>query len=81
MKQRALWSAVLAPDLPFAAGRDCAPSSYGKPEDRLVVRDQDKAAPHVEKVTADFAEAHPSTAVGFVARPFDGGIGYGVAKA
>jgi hypothetical protein len=82
MKQRALWSAVLAPDLPFAAGRACAPSPSGNPDDRLVVRrDQAKAAPHVEKATADFAEVHPRTAVGFVARPFDGGSGYGVAKA
>jgi hypothetical protein len=76
MKQRALWSAIPAPDLPFAAGRACAPNPSGDPDDRLVVRHRKpgeaKAAPYVEK--------HPGTTVGFVARPFDGGIGYGFAK-
>jgi multiple sugar transport system substrate-binding protein len=81
MKNRALWTVVLAAGLTAglvlagcgsAAGPD---SSSGGDADKLVVWDwksgDDAAAAYIEAAKADFAEKHPDVEVEFVAQPFD----------
>jgi multiple sugar transport system substrate-binding protein len=77
MKQRALWSALMAAGLVLAgcgsAARTQAPS--GEPQHKLVVWDwksgEPAAAAYIEKAKADFAKRHPGVTVEFVAQPFD----------
>ncbi|MEU7859327.1 extracellular solute-binding protein [Nonomuraea sp. NPDC049141] len=81
MKQRALWSVLLAAGLAVAgcgsAARTDSPSGgESQPKLRkLVVWDwksgEPTAAAYIEKAKADFAKRHPGVTVEFVAQPFD----------
>ncbi|MFF5114317.1 ABC transporter substrate-binding protein [Streptosporangium sp. NPDC000509] len=79
MKQRALWSAVLAAGLVLtgcgsATRPTSSPSESGKVT-KLVVWDwksgEASAANYIQKAKADFAKKHPDVTVEFVAQPFD----------
>ncbi|GAA1678175.1 extracellular solute-binding protein [Kribbella yunnanensis] len=78
MKQRTLWSAVLALGLALTAGCGSAAGPGSSPTsstDKLVVWDwksgDAKAAGYVAKAKADFAKKHPGVTVEFVAQPYD----------
>jgi ABC-type glycerol-3-phosphate transport system substrate-binding protein len=81
MRQRALWSILLAAGLAVAgcgsAARTEAPSGGdAQPQQhKLVVWDwksgEPAAAAYIEKAKADFAQRHPGVTVEFVAQPFD----------
>ncbi|MER6828221.1 extracellular solute-binding protein [Streptosporangium sp. NPDC000563] len=79
MKQRALWSAVLAAGLVLtgcgsATRPTSSPSESGKVT-KLVVWDwksgEASAANYIQKAKDDFAKKHPDVTVEFVAQPFD----------
>ncbi|OLF14402.1 sugar ABC transporter substrate-binding protein [Actinophytocola xinjiangensis] len=77
MKNRALWTVVLAAGLTVAgcgSAAGPAPSSGGD-GNTLVVWDwksgDDDAAAYIEAAKADFADKHPEVEVEFVAQPFD----------
>jgi multiple sugar transport system substrate-binding protein len=77
MRQRALWTVVLAAGLASAGcGSAAGPgSSSGNGENKLVVWDwksgDDAAAAYIEAAKADFAKKHAGVTVEFVAQPFD----------
>ncbi|MDX3659863.1 extracellular solute-binding protein [Streptomyces sp. ID05-26A] len=78
MKQRTVWSAVLAVGLVLTAGCGSAAgpgTRSGGTGDKLVVWDwksgDAKAAGYVREARADFAKKHPGVDVEFVAQPFD----------
>ncbi|AQZ62045.1 Maltose/maltodextrin ABC transporter, substrate binding periplasmic protein MalE [[Actinomadura] parvosata subsp. kistnae] len=80
MKQRALWSALIAAALAVAgcgsATRTDTPSGDPQQKQRkLVVWDwksgEPAAATYIEQAKADFAKRHPEVTVEFVAQPFD----------
>ncbi|MEO3798572.1 extracellular solute-binding protein [Nonomuraea sp. B1E8] len=77
MKQRRLWSAVLATGLAVTGCGSAAPTqpSSGDATSTIVVWDWKSGEPgvasYVEKAKADFARKHPDVTVEFVAQPFD----------
>ncbi|WP_309115398.1 extracellular solute-binding protein [Saccharothrix sp.] len=75
MKQRALWSVVLAAAVLVAGCGSASKSSSGGGDGKLVVWDwksgDGDVAGYVEKAKADFAAKHPGVEVEFVAQPFD----------
>ncbi|MEV4173160.1 extracellular solute-binding protein [Nonomuraea sp. NPDC049709] len=77
MKQRTLWSVVLATGLAVTGCGSAAPtqSSPAESKSKIVVWDWKSGEPgvtaYIEKAKADFAAKHPDVTVEFVAQPFD----------
>lgn len=80
MKQRALWSALIAAGLALAGCGSAAPKASptgAAPQEqrKLVVWDWKSGEPvasdFIAKAKADFAKGHPGVTVEFVAQPFD----------